>query len=56
MKIETQNPKSMGHSANTSKREIHSDAGLPHQTRKSQSNFILKGTRKRTARIQERRK
>ena len=40
----------MGCSKNSSKREVHSDTGLPQEIRKisnKQSKFIPKGTRKR---------
>ena len=43
-------PKSVGGSKNSSKREVHSDKGLPQETRKisnKQSKLIPKGTRER---------
>ena len=45
------NPKTDGHRESSPKREIHSNTGLPQETRKSsnkQSNFTLKETWKRT--------
>ena len=45
------NPKSMGHSESSPKREIHSITGLPQETRKrsnKKSNFSLNRTRKIT--------
>ena len=42
----------MGHSESSPKRKIHSNTGLPQETRKStdkQLNHTLKRTRKRTA-------
>ena len=49
-KWEHNNPKSVGYSESSSKGEIHSNTGLPQETRKisnKQSNIIFKGTRKR---------
>ena len=42
----------MGHSESSPKREIHSNTGLPQETRKSSNkeyNLTTKRTRKRTA-------
>ena len=45
----TATQKPMGHSKSNPKREIHSNTGIPQETRKTskkQSNLKLKGTRK----------
>ena len=51
--MRTQNPKPMGHSENSPKREIHSITRLPQETNNKKLsnkkfNFLHKGTRKRT--------
>ena len=59
MKMRTQQPQIYETSKSNSMREIHSIADLPQETRKisnKESNFIFKGTRKRTTkcRVEER--
>ena len=34
------NPKSMRHSKNSSKRKVYSDTGLPQETSKSQTTYL----------------
>ena len=49
MKMETQHPKSMGCSKSSFKKEVHSERGLPQETRifNKQHNLPPKGNRKR---------
>ena len=54
IKMKHNKQKSLGHKEVTSKREIHSNKGLPKETRKisnKQYIFISKGTRKRINKV-----
>ena len=40
MKMKTQQPKTMGHCKSSAKGKVHSNTGIPQETRKSQINNL----------------